>query len=161
MAKKGTKRKRAKNASDGESSQVYEHKEEQLLLPPDVGLQPQLKSRKQAAELASPPRPSWRTALARFVDEIRKLYGARLDHIVLYGSRARSDAVEGSDVDVLVVLDSCDDFWAEHDRICDVAIRVSADHGIVISAFPADLQEVEQGGSPFLRNVRREGVRIA
>jgi predicted nucleotidyltransferase len=108
--------------------------------------------------LASPPRPSWRAALNRFAEEARKLYGSRLDRIVLYGSRARGDAEEGSDVDVLVVLDHCEDFWAERDRIVDVAIGVSSD--IVISAMPTDLRECEESGSPFMRNVRREGTRL-
>lgn len=43
--KKG-KPKKAKSNPDGKSAQAYEHKEEKLLLRPDVGLQPQFKPRK-------------------------------------------------------------------------------------------------------------------
>lgn len=116
--------------------------------------------RSAAHELTLPPRPHWRAALNRFVEEMRKLYGGRLQGVVLYGSRARGDAVVGSDIDTLVVLDPCDDFWAELDRISPIATRVSADHDIVVSAFPVDVRELENGGSPLMRNARREGVRV-
>ncbi len=137
--KKGAKRPRRRDATDGKGPKVYEH---------------------AVQDLASPPRPHWRTALKKFVEEIKGLYGPRLVSVVLFGSRARGDAEIGSDIDTLVVLDRCDDFWAEHDRICEVAIRVSAEHDIVISGFPAGAQEFEQDGSPFYRNVRREGVSV-
>ncbi len=53
----------------------------------------------------------WRLALDLFVKELRKAYGERFDAVLLYGSRARGDAEEGSDVDTLVVLDPAEDFW--------------------------------------------------
>jgi predicted nucleotidyltransferase len=63
-----------------------------------------------------PPGPSWQEALGSFVTEVRRACGERLDRVVLYGSRARGEAVNGSDIDTLVILDRCDDFWAELDR---------------------------------------------
>jgi predicted nucleotidyltransferase len=41
------------------------------------------------------------TELRRYLAD---LYGERLVEVVLFGSQARGDAVEGSDIDVLVVL---------------------------------------------------------
>lgn len=46
MPKKGRKTARAKKTQDGKSVQAYDHKQEKLLLRPDVGLQPQFKQRK-------------------------------------------------------------------------------------------------------------------
>jgi len=43
-------------------------------------------------------------ALKELVDELKKLYGDNLSHVILYGSKARGDANSGSDIDVLVVL---------------------------------------------------------
>ncbi len=43
-------------------------------------------------------------ALKELVDELKKLYGDNLSHVILYGSKARGDADSGSDIDVLVVL---------------------------------------------------------
>ncbi|HLA82666.1 MAG TPA: hypothetical protein VJP78_13760 [Thermoleophilia bacterium] len=46
MAAKGLKRTKSKKPKDGKSAQAYDHKEEKLLLRPDVGLQPQFKQKK-------------------------------------------------------------------------------------------------------------------
>jgi type III restriction enzyme len=117
--------------------------------------------RSAADELASPPRANWRVALRRFVEEVKAVYGPRLVSVVLFGSRARGDAVEGSDIDTLVVLDSCDDFWAERDRIGEIATRVSLEYDTVVSAFPVDRGEFQEGGTPLLMNARREGRQVS
>ncbi len=117
--------------------------------------------RSAVEELKRPPRPSWRRALARFVEGVRDLYGPRLDRVVLYGSRARGDAVEGSDIDTLVVLDQCDDFWAEFDRIAAIASRVSLEHDVVLSAIPVGKEKFEHGGMPVLATARREGRQVS
>jgi predicted nucleotidyltransferase len=110
-----------------------------------------------ARELAAPPGRGWRKALASFVDEVRQAYAERLDRVVLYGSRARGDAVNGSDIDTLVILDRCEDFWTEFDRITKIATEVSLDHDVVISALPVDREQFERGQRPLLVNARGEG----
>ena len=49
-----------------------------------------------------------RTILKKLKNELIQIYGERLDHIILYGSRARGDARDDSDIDILIVLK--DDF---------------------------------------------------
>jgi predicted nucleotidyltransferase len=63
--------------------------------------------------------------LDRFVTELKGLYAEKLVGVILYGSRARGDATEDSDVDTLILLDPCDDFWAEFERIDPLASRLS------------------------------------
>jgi len=43
MARKAQKAGKARKAKDGKSAQSYDHREEKLLLGPDIGLQPQFK----------------------------------------------------------------------------------------------------------------------
>ena len=114
-----------------------------------------------ARELTAPPPIPWRVALVHFVAEVQAAYGSRLDRVVLYGSRARGDADLDSDVDALVVLDDCADFWVEHRRIGDIAIRASEGAETIVSAMPIGRRDFEQQDSPLLLNVRREGVQIA
>lgn len=102
----------------------------------------------------------WKQALRQFVDELRALYGPRLDRVVLYGSRARGETQEDSDVDLLVVLSPLPDFWAELSRIAPVASRVSLEWDVVLSAIPVDAAEFADPHSPLLISSRREGVLV-
>lgn len=102
----------------------------------------------------------WRRALQQFVRELRKHYGFRLEGVVLYGSRARGDAEEGSDIDTLVVLNPIEDFWTEFRLISPMADRVSLEHDVVISAVPVDSREFRETQNPLYLNVHREGVRV-
>ena len=117
--------------------------------------------RSAARELAAPPGPGWHVALDRFVEGMRQVYAERLDRVVLYGSRARGEAVNGSDIDTLVVLDRCDDFWAEFDRIKEIASDVSLEHDVVVSALPVDREQFDHGQRPLLVNARREGRTVS
>ena len=114
-----------------------------------------------AYELANPPRTDWRAALRELGAALRSVYGERLKDLVLYGSRARGDAEWDSDVDVLVVLDRCDDFWTEFDRINDVAGDLFLKHGVLLSAFPTHLDEFRHSSKPLFVNARRDGKRVA
>ena len=54
---------------------------------------------------ALPLLPGERAALDAFATRIRELFGPRLRELALFGSRARGEGDENSDVDVLVVVD--------------------------------------------------------
>jgi predicted nucleotidyltransferase len=53
--------------------------------------------------------------------------------VVLFGSFARGDADEDSDVDLLVVLDRVDDEWKEFDRLLDLTWERVLSSGRAIS----------------------------
>jgi predicted nucleotidyltransferase len=111
-------------------------------------------------ELTGPPRAEWRAALRDFAARAREAYGSRLIRMVLYGSRARGDAEWDSDVDVLVVLKAYDDFSAEVSALSVLSGEILRDHGIVLSAMPASVKELEESEKTIFQSVRREGVTI-
>ncbi len=111
--------------------------------------------------LADPPRADWRVALQELAAGLHAAYGERLKDLVLYGSRARGDAEWDSDVDVLVVLDRCEDFWAEFDRISDLAGDLFLKHGVLLSALPTDRAEFRDSPKLLFVNARREGKPVA
>lgn len=98
--------------------------------------------------------------LAELRRRFESLYGERLVGMVLYGSHARGDEEPGSDIDVLVVLKGPVNPGEEIARTSETVAALSLEHGVVISrAFVSDERYAKER-SPFLLNVRREGVVI-
>jgi len=84
--------------------------------------------------------------------------GRQLVRVVLYGSQARGEAREDSDMDVLVVVRGKFDYGDLMRRTSELVSALSLEHDIVISRVFVSDEEYERGCSPFFLNVRREGV---
>lgn len=109
--------------------------------------------------------PSVASALRVFETCIRELYGPRLVRIVLFGSRARADAKEDSDVDVAVVLDRIDDRAAERNRLADAAYDAIVEHSVEIQAWPISQTEwhdpMRHRNPDLVRSIRRDGIELS
>ena len=90
--------------------------------------------------------------------QLRTFYGRRLWKILLFGSHARGDAAESSDIDVLVVLKGDIDSCAEVDRTISITAPLCLENDVVISCVFISDDDYNNRQSPFLMNVRREGV---
>ena len=99
-----------------------------------------------------------RTVLKQFKKELQKLYGERLKAVILYGSWARDEATEGSDIDLVVVLGGDVVPGKEIDRMIDVVTDILLDHGELLSLYPVSEKDYASVKSPLLINARREGV---
>jgi predicted nucleotidyltransferase len=89
-----------------------------------------------------------------------ELYGRRLHEVVLYGSHSRGEAAEGSDIDVLVVLEGPVNVSDEISRTIQDVSELSLQHDVVLSCLFVSADEFETGQSPLLLNIRREGVTL-
>jgi len=81
----------------------------------------------------------------------------------IYGSRARGDAEDYSDLDILVELDRPVDRTIKN-SLRHVAWELSIEHGFVISVAIVAKDDFEHGAlakSGFACNIRKEGVVIA
>jgi len=96
--------------------------------------------------------------LGEFRAGLERIYGPRLRGVYLFGSYARGDADEESDVDVLVVLDDFERYGEEVDRTSELASEVSLRHALSISLVFQREPEWLEGDSPFLGNLRDEAV---
>ena len=95
-----------------------------------------------------------------FRDELAAVYGNRLKGVYLYGSYARGDAREDSDIDVAVVLEGPVNRWEEDRRtnalISDACLRENC------LLMPFFLSEEEHRRTPdaLFRSIVREGVPV-
>jgi len=94
----------------------------------------------------------------RYCDEIRELLGDRLTSIYLYGSAARDEAREESDIDLAFVIRGDFSRGSLIELTSELTSRTSLDNDVVISrAFVSD-QEFLSSELPFYRNLRKEGI---
>ena len=89
---------------------------------------------------------------------LEKLYGSRLRELWLFGSYARGEQDEDSDVDVLVVLPEIVHYGTEVERTSALASDLCLAHGPSVSLVFVPEHEWVQLDSPFLRSVRTEAV---
>ena len=102
-------------------------------------------------------------ALARFDRVLRDRFGGRVSEVVLFGSRARGEAHENSDVDVLVVIDDLSE--PERLAVLDLAYgvdRTSTDWVGLSPLVYSSQQAVRMraGGRRLFRDIDREGIRL-
>ena len=79
--------------------------------------------------------------LEEFKKEIGKLYGTRLKEVILYGSWARGDATDESDIDLLIVLEGKIVPGAEIDRMIDIITEINLKYDVLLSVYPISEQD--------------------
>ena len=101
-----------------------------------------------------------KTIVAELRGRLQVLYGDRLAKVVVFGSHARNEATENSDIDVMVVLNGEISPSQEIARTIDDVADISLTNDVVLSCvFMTEIRyELEQ--CPLLLNVRREGLAI-
>jgi len=98
--------------------------------------------------------------LSEVRSELKNLYNDNLVNIVLYGSYARGDYNQKSDIDLLVVLKNIQSIGKEIDKIVDAIYDINLKYNTLISIVPITYKDYKNINSPLLLNVREEGVLV-
>lgn len=98
-----------------------------------------------------------------YAKDIQQLLGKDLSKIVMYGSYARGDFAENSDVDLMILVETPEEelrILAE--RVSDRAFDYLMKYGITISPVIKNEEHFNYwvDNLPYYRNVRDEGVII-
>ena len=101
--------------------------------------------------------PSLQPILGETEAALRGIYGDRFRGLVLFGSHARGRAVPGSDIDLVLLLERSDGS-RERRQYAKTVAELSLRHDTVISLVPMGIEEFRSATTPFLLNVRREGI---
>ena len=89
------------------------------------------------------------------------LLGGRLDSGYLYGSYARGDYDQDSDVDIFLTANMTNDELSSYNSaIAHVASKMSLEHDVTVSIIvdPASQFHRYQNALPYYRNIVNEGV---
>ncbi len=101
-----------------------------------------------------------RELAARYAAALRGALGERVRDVILFGSQARGEAHEGSDVDVAVIVEGLT--FAEKRRAIDVATDLGLEAGMELSQTVVDAAtwaKWQRQERPFARDVARDGIR--
>jgi len=89
---------------------------------------------------------------------LAEIYGERLKAVYLYGSYARGDYREGSDVDVMILLKSYRNYFKELYRSSDYVSDISLKYDITVSCIVIKDVQWKKSEMPVVRNIHRDGV---
>ncbi len=98
-----------------------------------------------------------------FVSQIHAILGSTHVKTIVYGSYARGDYHEGSDVDIMILTRLSDtDIRQKENSIYDAAYDILMNYGIEISVIIKNMEQYEYwlGTLPFYTNIQKEGIVI-
>lgn len=101
--------------------------------------------------------------IRQYAEEIKKLYGNTLTNVILYGSYARGDNTEQSDIDIMILVNSSEDEIKQTtNKVSDIAFDYLMKYGIDISPVIVNQEHFNYWSDtlPFYRNVQAEGVQL-
>ena len=101
------------------------------------------------------------TAMHFLAEEAARVFQDKLCEVILFGSYARGDQDEESDVDVMILAHvppaQCS---AYRKQMEPAASRIGMEYDVVVSICVQDIAQFNQWFNvlPFYQNVRREGI---
>jgi predicted nucleotidyltransferase len=105
-----------------------------------------------------------REVMESFASQAKSVYGTKLHQIVLYGSCARGDYQQDSDIDVMLLLNVGQDQLAEErKKVFDIADEIDLKYDVVLTPVlqSMDIYNKFLGVSMFFQNIEKEGIRYA
>jgi predicted nucleotidyltransferase len=108
--------------------------------------------------------PSERAALGALVHRLRQCYDDNLLRVVLFGSKARGDSDEESDVDVLTVVRIPEGgYWQHRRQISAIAGQLDLEYDVVLSTLLVDepeFAEMRRANLLLNRSIQQDGIEL-
>ncbi len=101
--------------------------------------------------------------LMTFAQGVRRILKSNLSKLIVYGSYARGDYKENSDIDVMILTPlSKEEIEKIENRIFDLAFDLELESGFIINPVLENEAHYKYwlGAVPFYDNVEREGIVI-
>ena len=101
--------------------------------------------------------------IKQYVEQLCKIYREHLKTVIVYGSYARGDYTENSDIDIMVLLDLNDmDIKKYRHELSGMTYDFNMDYDLDIKPIAKNREHFNKwvGVYPFYSNIEREGVRL-
>lgn len=92
--------------------------------------------------------------------KVKSLYGDKLKSVILYGSYARGEEKQKSDIDIAVILKGDFELFKEIDRIIDVTYDIGLNHSVLLSIKPISEQDYDKPNTILILNLIEDGILI-
>ena len=107
-------------------------------------------------------RNSNKELMKRLIDmcaDFERIYGSDLEKVVLYGSYARGEQNDESDVDIALILNDTTD-ENKHNAMSDIVVDYELEQGKTLSVIRIEYVQYRQWNSvlPFYMNIEKEGI---
>ena len=99
----------------------------------------------------------------QYIELLSKIYGNHLKTVILYGSYARGDYTEDSDIDIMVLLDLSDiDIKKYRHELSGMTYDFNMDYDLDIRPIAKSKDHFDKwvGVYPFYSNIEKEGVKL-
>lgn len=108
-------------------------------------------------------RDNLKILLQEYVKDIRNLYGSNLKAVILYGSYARGDFNEESDIDLMILVDLSDEEIRNKSRaLSDITFDYNFENELDIMPIVKNIEHFNKWlrAYPFYNNVKNEGIEL-
>lgn len=99
--------------------------------------------------------------IEKFVQELQKILDTHLKKVILYGSYARGDYNENSDIDIMILTDiPVEQLYSYFTKISEIAYDLELENNIILSPLLKNVERFESWSDvmPFYINVIKEGA---
>lgn len=101
--------------------------------------------------------------LGEYREAMERILGNRLKRVILYGSYARGDFKQDSDMDIMILADvQAEEISNYADKIYDITYDFEMQYGMEINPSVQSVQTYEKWKNvyPFFINVEKDGVTV-
>jgi len=91
-------------------------------------------------------------------EHLIKMHGEKIKQVILYGSHVRGEATKTSDIDILVVVDDSLKPFEVRKSLSDTLFDILLEEGELVSVIAVPEHIFENYNSPFILNVKGEGI---
>ncbi len=103
------------------------------------------------------------TTVGSDLGKTQKIFADKMDRVLLYGSYARGDYTDDSDIDIMIILNCPKEEVSSYRRkTSQMASRIGLEYDVLVSIILRDKEtfDLRKEELPFYQNVVKDGIKL-